>query len=81
MRWLIAGLAFAAVVGLAVATASIRVGNVAVRARIQQLEDRIETFAVSTEALRERYRRATRPEDLLRMWRELEEAFREARQS
>ena len=67
--------------GVAVATASVRVGHVALRAGIQRLDDRIEAQAVFAEASRERYQAATRPEELLRMWRELEAVFAEARRS
>jgi hypothetical protein len=72
MRWFVAGLAFAAFVGLAVATASLRSHNVHARASIQRLTERLEAVHVQLAAERVRFAEATRPDELLRHWRRLE---------
>ena len=71
MKWLFAGLTFAAVVALAVATAAMRAENIDARARLLLLTERIDAARVRLSAERSRCRDATRPEELIRRWQEL----------
>ena len=69
MRWALAGLAFAALVGLAVATAAVKATNVAARARLQALEQRILFHGVELARRTHAVHEATSAERLARAWR------------
>ena len=72
MRWFLAGLVFAAVVGLGIATAAIEADNIRRRQRMQRVADRLEAAHVSLIAERLRFRDATRLPRLVRRWLELQ---------
>jgi hypothetical protein len=73
MRWFLAGLAFASVVGLAVATAAIETRNAHRRMRIQQLVDRLDAARIAEIAEQLRYRDATGLRQLVAHWLRLQE--------
>ena len=75
MRWLLAGLSFALLVGLAVATAAINTGNVQARSRIQAIVEQSRAVQIALEAERVRYSLAVAPEELVRHWLALEAAY------
>ena len=77
MKWFIAGLAFAAIVGLAIATAAIQVGNVHARARIALVAERLDAARIGVEAERIRFRDACRIERLVALWRSFEATLAE----
>ena len=68
MRWVIAGLAFAAVVGLAVATAAIEADSVRIRQRMQFAAEWRDAIAVELIADRLDYRRMTELSNLVARW-------------
>ncbi|MBK8975352.1 MAG: hypothetical protein IPM29_05465 [Planctomycetes bacterium] len=70
MKWLLAGLAFAAVVGLAVATAAVRAHNIAERAALQRLAERLEGARIEAAGERARLARACELRELIQRWRE-----------
>jgi len=73
LRWLLAGVAFAACVALAIATAAIRTSNVKARARLQVLAERFEATGVAPAAARSDYRAACELPALVARWLEVEE--------
>ncbi len=73
MRWFIAALAFACVVGLAVATAAIQAGNVRARARLEVLQERIYAVDIELAAERQRWVEITRLDNLVELWLRAEE--------
>ncbi len=72
MKWLVAAITFAALVGLAISTAAIQVDNVKRRARIAALAERVEATRVEREAERIRFRTASRPDRLVELWRKFD---------
>ncbi|MFO1050978.1 MAG: hypothetical protein U1F36_02030 [Planctomycetota bacterium] len=77
MKWMVAGLAFAAIVGLAIATAAIQVENVRSRARIARLAERLDAARVGCEADRIRFREAARVDRLIALWHRFEDVLAE----
>jgi hypothetical protein len=73
MKWVLAGLLFAAVVGLAVTTAAIEVTNVRTRARIQASVDLRQALVIAREAERMRWSQSADPARLTRYWLERQE--------
>jgi len=76
MKWLLAGLCFALLVGLAVGTAAVQATNVQLRARIQQQVDAADAERVALQAERVRFGRETEPARLVAYWLELQERDR-----
>lgn len=68
MRWFLAGLAFAAVVALAIATAAIDARNVHRRQRIQRIAERLEAGRVALVTEQLRFRDATSLSKLVEHW-------------
>ena len=81
MRWFLAGLAFAAVVALAIATAAIDARNVHRRQRLQWLAERLEASRIALVAEELRFEEATSLRSLVGHWmrlqREIEGEVRE----
>lgn len=73
MRWFLAGLAFASVVGLGIATAAIEARNIRARQRIQQIVDRLDAAEISVATERLRLRDATELRELVVHWLRLQE--------
>ncbi|MCC6784695.1 MAG: hypothetical protein IT457_17750 [Planctomycetes bacterium] len=72
MKWFVAAIAFAAVVGLSIATAAIQVGNVHRRARIAAIAERVDASRVAREAERIRFRSAASVDRLASHWHRFE---------
>ena len=68
MKWILAGLCFALLVALAVATAAIRTTNVAIRARLQRTSEQLEARLVSHQRELARHRAASGPAQLRESW-------------
>ncbi|MBI5850227.1 MAG: hypothetical protein HZB39_04200 [Planctomycetes bacterium] len=77
MKWFVAAVAFAAVVGLSIATAAIQVENVQRRARIAAVSERAEASRIAREAERIRFRTAARVDPLVDLWRKFESVMAE----
>ncbi len=73
MRWGLAGVCFAALVAVTVATAALRARNTAARARIQRLEWRISGCAVEAARRDFAVQAATDAARLARMWRAVQD--------
>ncbi|MEM7200497.1 MAG: hypothetical protein AAF628_09550 [Planctomycetota bacterium] len=69
MRWILAGLSFALLVGLAVATTAIRANNVALRGRLQVLEQRILSYSAESRSSAHVLAEVTTRPHLARLWR------------
>lgn len=78
MKWLLAAFAFAALVGLAVATAAIQTGNVRLRSKIEQISEHLDAIRVDHAAELERWNAATRRDVLSKTWLEMRARFAEA---
>lgn len=74
MRWVLAGMAFALVVGLAVGTAAIRAENAHRRAYLQMLSERFADLRVAQEHEWIAWRDATSLPRLVEYWLALEES-------
>ncbi len=68
MKWILAGLCFALLMALAVATVAIRTTNVSIRARLQKAAEELEGRRVSHERVLARYRAVSGPAQLRRNW-------------
>ena len=75
MRWFLAGLAFAAVVALAVGTAAIDARNVHHRHRVQRLADRLEAAQITLVAQQLRFGEATALPNVVAHWLRLQAAI------
>ncbi len=70
MRWFLAGLSFAVLVGLAVATVAVKATNVGTRARLNAIDQRILFHTVELARRMHAVREATARERLARAWRQ-----------
>lgn len=77
MKWFVAAVAFAAVVGLSIATAAIQVENVQRRAHIAAVLERADAARIAREAERIRFRTAARVDRLVDLWRKFESVMAE----
>ncbi|MEY2982093.1 MAG: hypothetical protein ACO4CT_09610 [Planctomycetota bacterium] len=68
MKWFLAGLAFAGVVALAVATAALEAHNIHRRRAIQEVVDRLDAVRIASVTEELRLRDATRLPELARHW-------------
>ncbi len=68
MKWFLAGLCFALLVVLAVATAAIRTTNISIRARLQATSELLEGRRVSHQRVLVRFRAVSGPSQLRRNW-------------
>lgn len=72
MKWFLAGLLFAALVGLGVVTAAVQVTNVHRRARIALLVEQLDGSRIGCSAAEDRFREAARVERLIALWQRFE---------
>ncbi len=75
MKWFLAACAFAAVVGLAIGTATIRAENIRRRALLQRMTERLDALRVGRAAERARLEEGREPDRLVLRWAELSEAL------
>ncbi len=72
MRWVVAGCAFAVLIGLAIGTVAVKAASVAARARMQELERRLLAEAVERARRLHEIHAVTTERELSRRWVALE---------
>ncbi len=72
VKWLFAGVAFAAAAGIAIGTAAIKADNVNRRRELELLHQEVMALEVTFEREKAAWRRAVEPRRLARMWARLD---------